>query len=109
MENRFDSASRTLYITLQGEIDHHVAASARAQADALIDMHSPAVLVIDMSHIAFCDSSGLGLIMGRYKKMNLIGGTMRLMDPAPAVLRIMALSGMDKMIGVERSKQNVEA
>lgn len=109
LENRFDSGTRTLYIVLRGEMDHHGAASARARADALIDLHSPAVLVMDMSHIAFCDSSGLGLIMGRYKKMNALGGVMRLLDPTPAVLRIMALSGMDKIINVERSKQNAKA
>lgn len=108
-ENRFDPDTRTLYMILRGEMDHHGAASARAQADALIDMHSPSVLIMDMSHIAFCDSSGLGLIMGRYKKIDRAGGTLRLLDPTPAVLRIMTLSGLDKIINVERSKQNAKA
>ena len=109
LENRYEKDSRTLYITLRGEIDHHGAVSARAQIDALIDLHSPAVLVMDMSHIVFCDSSGLGLIMGRYKKMNALSGVMRLLDPTSEVSRIMALSGLDKIINVERSKQNAKA
>lgn len=109
MENRFDTVNSVLTLLPRGEIDHHSAPLIRAEADALIERHAPRVLVLDLSHITFCDSSGLGLIMGRYKKVVALGGRLIVLDPTPEISRIIALSGLDKLIPTERSHGNVKA
>ncbi len=109
MENEFDLQAGVLKLTPFGEIDHHSAPRIRAEADALIEQHKPTLVLLDLSRITFCDSSGLGLIMGRYKKIGAVGGRLTVLDPTPEISRIIALAGLDKIINIERSKQNVKA
>ena len=92
---------RTLTAALHGEIDHHSAKTARTQLDLLIERENPKVLRMELADIGFCDSSGLGFIMGRLKKMNELGELI-VVDPSPAIDRLLALSGLDKMIKIER-------
>ena len=67
----------TLTIYLKGEIDHHTAREIREAADSLIQLNKPSVLRLDFSGVTFMDSSGIGLIMGRYRIMMLYGGPRR--------------------------------
>ena len=55
---------RTLTAALHGEIDHHSAKTARTQLDLLIERENPTVLRLQLADVGFCDSSGLGFIMG---------------------------------------------
>jgi len=98
----FDSefTGGTLKIKLHGEIDHHSAVVIRTQIDEMIRHSHPSRLDIDMSVIDFMDSSGLGLIMGRYAVMNDIGGKLCVTDPSPRVQKIMSLAGMERIIDV---------
>lgn len=92
-----------LTLSLSGELDHHGAAEARRRIDAIIDESAPKKLVLSLTDIRFCDSSGLGLIMGRYKKARSVGADICVADPSPAVEKIMRLAGLDKLIKIERS------
>ena len=98
----FDSefTGDALKIKLRGELDHHSAVAIRTQMDDMIKQLRPRVLDIDMSVIDFMDSSGLGLIMGRYAAMKDIGGSIRVIDPSPRVSKIMTLAGMERIIEV---------
>ncbi len=100
-ESKTDGSALTVW--LSGELDHHGAASARAGIDLIIDKEQPKKLVLELSQVHFCDSSGLGLLMGRYKKARQCGATMTVLDPSDAVTRIMQLAGLDKLIKTERS------
>jgi len=60
-------SDKTLTVYLQGEIDHHTAAAIRNRADSEILRHSPDELILDFSGVSFMDSSGVGLVIGRYK------------------------------------------
>ena len=60
-------ADKTLTVFLQGEIDHHSAVSIRNRTDSEIIRHSPLEIVLDFSAVSFMDSSGVGLVIGRYK------------------------------------------
>lgn len=60
-------SDKTLTIYLQGEIDHHTAAAIRNQTDSRILRHAPEELILDFSGVSFMDSSGVGLVIGRYK------------------------------------------
>lgn len=82
---------------LSGELDHHNAESIRMLIDEAVEKEKPKVLRIDFLEVDFMDSSGVGLVMGRYKKMSSYGGIIELSNMGQAVSRIMKLSAMDKI------------
>lgn len=98
----FDSefTGDALKIKLRGELDHHSAVAIRTQIDDMIRNKRPKNLNIDMSVIDFMDSSGLGLIMGRYAVMKDMGGELCVTDPSPRVQKIMSLAGMERVINI---------
>ena len=91
-----------LAVRIAGEIDHHGAKRARSDIDALLGAHNPAELCLDLSQVEFMDSSGLGLVLGRYKKQSDLGGSMRIINPTRRVAQILSLAGVDKIIKTER-------
>ncbi len=95
--------NKTLTVTLIGELDHHGAAATRKGIDAIILAEQPQKVVLQLKNVQFCDSSGLGLLMGRYKTALTIGASLTVKDPSPPVARIMKLAGLDKLIKTERS------
>ncbi len=94
-----------LTVSLCGELDHHGAAEVRKSIDAAIDRESPKKLRLRLAEVQFCDSSGLGLIMGRYRKARSAGAEITVCDPSAAVEKIMRLAGLDKLIKIERSTE----
>lgn len=97
-----------LKIKLRGEIDHHTASSIRTAIDAEIHSKRPRGLIVDMSAVNFMDSSGLGLIMGRYSLMSQLGGELIVSDPSPATEKIMTLAGMERMIKIRHSRSETK-
>ena len=95
-----------LAIVLCGEIDHHSAVSIRSEIDALIYEERPRRVTLDMSGIDFMDSSGLGLIMGRYALMQKIGGELTLSYPNERILKILRLAGLERIIKIEDGEKN---
>ena len=92
-----------LKIKLRGEIDHHSAAAVRTAIDDMIRTKRPRELIIDMSAVDFMDSSGLGLIMGRYNTMKEIGGGVIVADPTAATEKIMKLAGLERIVKIVHS------
>ena len=91
-----------LYVKLSGDIDHHSAKTVRDSVDNLIRKNNPAELELDLSAVEFMDSSGLGLVLGRYKKQTDMGGKMKIMNPTKRVMQILQLAGVEKIIKIER-------
>ena len=98
----------TLRFTLVGEIDHHTAGSVREKMDEAIFLYRPKNVCIVLSDLDFMDSSGLGLILSRYTKIQAIGGNLILEDPTPAISKILHLAGVDKMIKTIYSQKTEE-
>lgn len=94
---RSDRERGRLYAFLSGEIDHHSAALVRADIDLNITLSKPTALYLDFSEVTFMDSSGIGLVMGRYKKMQEIGGRTFIQNPPNIIKRVMLLSGVNKL------------
>lgn len=93
------SEQGVLYIVLDGEIDEHSAAEARREADGLIDEHTQATKVVfDLKKVTFMDSTGIGFLIGRYKKLSRYGVPMYITDPNPTADRILSLSGVYTLI-----------
>lgn len=96
----------TLIAYVGGAIDHHSARQAREEIDSEIVDRRPERLVLDLSEVEFMDSAGLGLILGRYAKMSERGGTLSVLDPSDAVVRIIKMAGAHKYVSIEYSKKS---
>lgn len=94
-----------LTVTLRGEIDHHSAVGVRSDIDSIIYEARPRKTVLDLFAIDFMDSSGLGLIMGRYALMQRIGGELTLRNPNERVVKIFELAGLGRIIKIENDKE----
>ena len=94
-----------LTLTLCGEIDHHSAVQMRTEIDALLYEEHPKKLVLDLSQIEFMDSSGLGLIMGRYSLMQKLGGEMTVRNPHERLVKIFTLAGLQRMVKIEEEEK----
>lgn len=82
---------------LEGEIDHHTAGSIREKIDERMEKTKPALVELDFSGVSFMDSSGIGLIMGRYKVLRMLGGTLRVVGATGSMMKIMRLAGLEKL------------
>ena len=102
---KYESSEDTLKVTLSGEIDHHSAKVLREEIDAKITEMCPAELILDLRRIGFMDSSGLGLILGRYKKMKESGGNIKVLNPSPGAARVLKLAAADKIIPIEWTEE----
>lgn len=91
----------SLRAALSGEIDHHSARQLREELDAAISRAIPQELVLDFSGVSFMDSSGIGLIMGRYKQMAVYGGSLTVTGLGPQQRKVMRLAGLDKLCRFE--------
>ncbi|MBR7039907.1 MAG: anti-sigma factor antagonist [Oscillospiraceae bacterium] len=103
MQIRYDTETACLVVRLDYEIDHHSATLLRADIDAAIYAHLPRTLVLDLADVAFMDSSGIGLIMGRYKILSPLGSEIVLRDPAPHIAQILRFAGMERLARITRS------
>ncbi|MBQ9847859.1 MAG: STAS domain-containing protein [Clostridia bacterium] len=106
MEIKYEKYGEETVAFVIGEIDHHNAKAARERLDGIIDRECPVRFALDLSGVSFCDSSGLGLVMGRMKKCNSTGCSMVILNPSNAAFKILEIAGMDKIIKIERGKQN---
>ena len=98
----------TILVRLCGEIDHHSAVRVRSELDELIFAKRPKKMIFDMSEIGFMDSSGLGLIMGRYSLIKDFGGSLVLREPTQATMKILKLAGMERIIKIEKGEKKNE-
>ncbi|HHU73606.1 MAG TPA: anti-sigma F factor antagonist [Clostridiales bacterium] len=94
----YEIYQRCLIIRLNDELDHHNALKIREKADRLIDRNHIKHIIFDFSGSDFMDSAGIGVIMGRYKKVIFIGGKLAVANVNSSVDRIFRLSGLYKII-----------
>ena len=94
-----------LIFRLYGEIDHHSATQIRVKMDERILMEQPGKVILDLSAIEFMDSSGLGLIMGRYAVMQKLGGELSLLNPHRRIVQILEMAGLSRMVRIEEEKE----
>ena len=90
--------------SIHGDIDHHNARVIRMQIDDALYKQRPRKLTLDLSRVEFMDSSGLGLILGRFNKASEIGTEFTLLNPADNVRKILDVAGIARMIKIERKK-----
>ncbi len=98
MEMTLERVGTTLVAKLDGELDQSCAAEIREKIDKEINMHSIVNLVVDFDRVDFMDSSGIGMLIGRYKLIKARGGKMLIIRTSPQVDKIIELSGLKGLI-----------
>ncbi|EKN63100.1 anti-anti-sigma regulatory factor, SpoIIAA [Schinkia azotoformans MEV2011] len=94
-----------LLIRLKGELDHHTAENLRNKVSDEIEKNNIHHIVLNLEELAFMDSSGLGVILGRYKQIQSQGGEMVVCSISPAVKRLFDMSGLFKIIRLVDDEQ----
>jgi stage II sporulation protein AA (anti-sigma F factor antagonist) len=107
MNVKIEYTNNTLYVRLYGDIDHHSAKYIREEVDRSIYRYQPPTVIIDLSKVEFMDSSGLGLILGRYTKINMLGGILKVANPTDKIEEMLKLAGTDKLFPIEKGVKNV--
>ena len=87
-----------LVVRLMGELDHSEAARVRAEVDGLIEDTCARRLVFDLSDLDFMDSSGIGLIIGRYKRLSRRGGSVAVRGSNARIDRIFEMAGLYQLV-----------
>lgn len=91
----------TLTVKLSGEIDHHSVKTVRDEIDSQISFHRSNSVHLDLGDVGFMDSSGLGLILGRYTKVKENGGVFKIINPGKSARRVLKLAGTENIIPIE--------
>jgi stage II sporulation protein AA (anti-sigma F factor antagonist) len=93
-----------LTVLIKGEIDHHNAVRIRQSIDAEIFSQRPKKVIFELSRVDFMDSSGLGLILGRFASVREVGGELIVKNPTKNVMKILKLAGAERIIRIENGK-----
>ena len=100
MEIRTSEEKNGLRLCFAGELDHHAAQEVMQRAEAILDRYLPKDCVLDLSALRFMDSSGVALILQLHKHMHDMGGRLRVENPASQPLRVLDISGIDRLVRV---------
>lgn len=88
----------TLILHISEELDHHMAVQVSKTVDTQIEKGNLRVLIFDFTGMTFMDSSGIGMVMGRYRKMNFLGGKTYVTGIGEGIDRIFTMSGLYRII-----------
>ena len=95
-----------LTASVSGEIDHHTSKDIRTCIDNALQEYSPDKLCIDLSGITFMDSSGLGLIMGRYRIAQSAGIVFSVEGIPSRAMKMFTMAGLERIIDLKEKKNN---
>lgn len=84
----------TITSFIEGDIDHHTAKEIRETIDYHVKKYNPKLLELDFSNVQFMDSSGIGLIMGRYKLIRSLSGNLKVINIPSRLEKMIKLSGL---------------
>lgn len=102
MENRFEIQGSCLTVHLPKEVDHPVSDDIRRESDDIMRKQYIRTMVFDFSGTAFMDSSGIELIMGRYRAMGMRGDCIRAPGVSAYIEKLLHLSGVYKFVEICR-------
>ena len=73
MEVDYQEEDKLLIFKITEEIDHHMVEKIRRKADYEIERHIPRKVIFDFNNVSFMDSAGIGLVLGRYRNVSMLG------------------------------------
>ena len=103
MDIRARDTDRELLLEFSGEMDHHGARNALKEVEIAIDAALPRSLILDFAGVTFMDSSGIGLVMGRYRQIKFYDGELQVLNTSSQIYKVMRVAGLDRLCLIERS------
>jgi len=107
MSLEFKKVRSTLVVRVSGEMDMLIADKMRSEIDKRIDDKNIKNLVLNLEKVTFMDSSGLGVIIGRYKRISAKQGRMFIVGARPQVEKILFFSGVNRLVPLYKNEQEV--
>lgn len=109
MQIELEYHRKAIIVRLNGELDHHAAEVVRTKMEEAIRKEASPHVILNLKHLTFMDSSGLGVILGRYKLVTSKGGRMLVCDVNPSVYRLFEMSGLFKILTIESGEREALA
>lgn len=100
MNSVFLEKDKTLLVEITEEIDHHSTEKMRRKIDDDITRYMPRKVLFDFNKVSFMDSAGIGMIIGRYKMVNMLGGIVEMKNVKQSIKKIFEMSGVVKIIPI---------
>lgn len=100
MQVKMSNKGTNLIVSLIGEIDHHSAELIRNKVDSEIVKATTKNVLMDFSKVSFMDSSGIGVVVGRYKSIVQLKGNLYIINPSIQIRKIFEMSGINKMVPI---------
>ncbi len=107
MDVELKQIRNTLVVKVVGELDMVIAEKLRQQIDEKLSEGIIKNLIINLEKVTFIDSSGLGVIIGRYKKITASKGRMFIVGAKPNVEKILYFSGINKLVPMYKHEQEI--
>ena len=92
--------NQVLYVNLNGELDHHTSDQLRSRLNTVMGESQIKHIVFNLKHLDFMDSSGIGVIMGRYRKVYMLGGEICAVHVGERMKKILTMSGVTKIMQI---------
>ena len=105
MERYCEQEKNCLRVYVPRELDHHEADRLKQEADFFIETGQVKTLVFDFAGTEFMDSSGIGILLNRYKEMKASGGKTCLYGAGPQVLRVLKIAGIPALMEMYDSEE----
>lgn len=100
MDTYLDCNGDTMIVRLKGELDQHYAAGLRTDIDSQAARLGVRKIIFDFTRVGFMDSSGIGVLMGRYRLMQSVGGSVCAFGASPRLDKLIEMSGIKRIITV---------
>ena len=100
MEKTFVVRGTNLTIHMPKELDHHHAEEIKKEADHLLETRNIRSIIFDFEKTSFMDSSGIGIIIGRYKKISYFGGKVFVINTDTRIKTSLMICGLHKIIEI---------
>ncbi len=98
---------KMMVIRVDGEIDHHIAKNLRSEIDRVLSCSGVINIAFDFSKVSFMDSSGIGVIMGRYKKVNSLGGRIIIFGMNSNIKRLIEMANLKSIAHIANTLEDV--
>ena len=108
METFYYKEDKQLIFEIHEDIDECVAQKIRRRLDNEIERYMPKEVIFDFNKVSFIDSAGIGLVIGRYKLANMLGGKVRVANLTTTVKKIFEMSGILKIIPEVSNNINIQ-
>lgn len=101
MKVRIYESGGEVVLALSGELDHHAAKELIREMDSLLEEYPGTACVLDLREVSFMDSSGIAVVLGLYRRMNEVGGALKLRNVPEQAGKVLHAAGLQRLIPFE--------